>query len=280
MKPSTLPLLATLTLLSTASGRADAFGVQPLQSATDPDVVRVATLNTWGLPYPVATGRRRRLPAIGELLEELAFDVAGLQEVWRGATRFLGLEQLLVPPSRYGDTGLALLTRHRTTDMVVAPFRHARGFDAWKTKSVVATRLDLSEQRSLWAVNTHLQSGGGTRDAEVRAHQIDVLVDLLGRLEGPAVVLGDFNFHDQPADRASVERLATAGLVDSAEATGETTATWDGGTYRFDRIYARSTADVRLVPVEAEVIRYRHLPRLSDHRPLRVALRWERRGED
>lgn len=239
------------------------------------DTVSVATLNAWGLPFPIAASRKSRLPAIARFLERGGFDVVGLQEVWDGAQKHLPARGLLFPP-RGGDSGLALASPHPTSAPTVRHFRSARGFDALKKKGVIASKVSLPGKGDLWTVVTHLQAGSGPKNALVRAHQIDDVLDVVSGLDGPAVVVGDFNLYDDPTDHASLGRLLASGLVDAAETKGAVAPTYRTGGERFDRVFVRSTDGVRLTAVDAQVIQYGgDVPLLSDHLPVHVELEWE-----
>ncbi len=273
MKRHTLRLLGALGLLTATPAR----GAPPPTHAEPPaQTFRVGTLNAWGLPFPIAPNRKGRLPAIASFLEKGGFDVVGLQEIWGGARRHLILDGLLVPSRRAsGDSGLALMSRHPATTPVVTSFQRASGPDALKKKGVLTSRVEVGAGRHLWSVVTHLQAGGGERQATVRQHQIDTLLHVLAGLDGPAIVVGDFNFYDRPEDRDSEARLEAAGLIDAAARLGETTPTYARSGHRFDRVFVRGTEQVRLDSVSAHVYRYED-PRdiLSDHRPVQVELSW------
>ncbi|MFQ5417479.1 MAG: hypothetical protein ACE5FL_10580, partial [Myxococcota bacterium] len=49
--------------------------------------LRVLTLNTWGMPWPIGRDLAERMGAIGEVLPTLDLDVAAFQEVWRASAR-------------------------------------------------------------------------------------------------------------------------------------------------------------------------------------------------
>ena len=49
--------------------------------------IKVATLNVWALPEPIALDVSDRMHAIGERLPHLELDAIALQEVWTGEAR-------------------------------------------------------------------------------------------------------------------------------------------------------------------------------------------------
>lgn len=266
-----LKFLAMALFLSwSAHAKAPEACAVPTQAAK---TLNVATLNAWGLPFPVARKRARRMGRIGEWLGGGVLDVVGLQEVWRGARRLLDLEGLLFPRSRR-DSGLALMSRLPASPPEITVFSASRGVDSWKGKGVLRSRVEMEDGEALWVLVTHLQSGRSRRNGEVRAAQVEELARVLARTEGTAVVLGDFNFYRRNrADRETEARLEGLGLVDVAGTLGVDDPTWREGTYRFDRVFVRNSGDVCLRPLTAEVIRYGDgVPALSDHKPVRVEL--------
>ncbi|MEZ4234931.1 MAG: hypothetical protein R3F59_01950 [Myxococcota bacterium] len=239
----------------------------------------VLTFNAWGLPRPVAVDRRGRLPRIAGWLEDQGYDVAGLQELWRGAVRLFPWSRggLTAPMGARGDSGLALVTPHEVRDTRLYEYAAERGFDAWKAKGLLMAELVVDDGREVTVGVTHLQAGGSARNASVRAAQIDELLGQLGDDDRATVLMGDFNLYaDQPADAASWKRLEDAGFVDVAAASGETRGTYPGRTDRFDRIYVRDGASRCWVPRRAEVIDPDR-GGLSDHRAVEAEMTHRRR---
>jgi endonuclease/exonuclease/phosphatase family metal-dependent hydrolase len=235
------------------------------------------TMNLWGLPWPLARERRDRKRRFVEHLVRGAYDLVGIQELWWPWRRSLGHAPLVVPPSRR-DSGLGLAGRLRACGSArVEHFRDHAGVDRLKRKGVLRTTVEAHPDVRLCAVVTHLQAG--RRQARARAAQVDQLLDTVSGERRPVVLMGDFNLHRESAlDRRSEARLAAAGFVDAALAVSRSEPTYDSSNpfvrrrrcaERFDRVYLREGGDVRLEPIEAEVVRVRPRP-LSDHHPLRV----------
>jgi endonuclease/exonuclease/phosphatase family metal-dependent hydrolase len=250
-----------------------------LRPTTSAHVLDVLTLNVWGLPWPLSRRRRQRFQAITDRIAPRHDDVVGLQEVWGDSHRLL---PRLRPhrPHGEGDSGLALAGRHAPVELPrLSPFRRARSTDALASKGLLHATMDVPGVGPLCVLVTHLQAG---RHADVRAHQVDEILDAAGHLDGPAVLMGDFNFDDRLRDdHASDARIASAGFVDAAAAVGCHEPTWHPGDawlprrgrgQRFDRIYVRSGREVALRPASAEVLDVG----VSDHRPLHARLVAER----
>lgn len=230
----------------------------------------VMTLNTWGLPPPVARDRKGRLPKIQRMVDEGALDVVGLQEVWSGALHLLTLK--LFRPDGEDDTGLAVVTPHAVSGRRSVVYRNGHGTDRLKQKGAMAMEVEIPEAGASWVVVTHLQSGYGDAPARVRASQVDELLALTSMTSGPAMMMGDFNLYDESAlDLDTARRLSEAGWVDAAVALGETSPTYPDKGERFDRILLRSGPETCLRAESVEVIHPK--VRLSDHLPVRAAIR-------
>lgn len=245
-------LLGALTL---AAPPASAQTCTPSETTVD-----VATLNTWGLPAPLSRKRTARFAQIREYIRH-DLDVVGLQEVWNTARSLLP-NTLRLP--HQGDSGLAVATPHASTQPVLTPFTHARGFDGLKRKGVLYTRVGLPGGERMNVVVTHLQAGHSKAAARVRATQIDQVIDVATAADGPTLVMGDFNLYDDlDADVDSTRKVLAEGFVDGALRAGNDAPTHRSGPHRLDRIYLRGAsalqADVRdtdlsdHLPVEATV---------------------------
>lgn len=267
-----------LSAFATASS-APAAAAPPPQATAFDGVISVATLNAWGLPFPIARKRGERMARIARFVSEREFHVVGLQEVWRGARKLLDVDHVRYPAAG-ADSGLALASSLPSTTPSLVPFEHARGPDRWKTKGVLTSQVQLDADRAVWMVVTHLQAGASQRNQRVRSHQVDTLLSVLEGLDGPAVVIGDFNLYDRPLDRESAARLEASGLLDAAAEVGAIAPTFPGSAHRFDRVYVRAGQRVDLVPTTGTVlVNGSDVPWLSDHHPVAVDLQWVDRDE-
>ena len=243
--------------------------------AVDERQITVATLNTWGLPSPVARDRRERLPLIASWLRERSYDLTGLEELWQGARRWLLFTELVFPAQR-GDSGLAIVTDWPVYHTVSHAFTAERGIDSWKAKGLLAAEVRIDETVLRFGV-THLQSGGGVRNAAVRALQVEEILETLdegfpGTDGVPVVLLGDFNLYDDlEIDQRTRSVLEDAGFVDAAVATGTLDPTYPGMPDRFDRVYVRHSATTQLVPKRSQIL----AKGFSDHHALEATLALE-----
>jgi endonuclease/exonuclease/phosphatase family metal-dependent hydrolase len=225
----------------------------------------VLTFNTWGLAWPVAMSpRSSRFPRIQRFLDRTRPDVVGLQEVWRGARQLLSIDGLRFPRGDR-DSGLAMLSRFPVRAQRALNFEAGSGLDRFKDKGAMQATVVHPVLGEVHVITTHLQAGRGAGSRLARSVQVDELLAFVDDLQGPTVLVGDFNLYgDLGSDRAADGRLTTAGFLDSADVLGILDATHHGAGARLDRVYARG-----LVPLQAEVLPGEGL---SDHRPVRVLL--------
>ena len=192
--------------------------------------MRVATLNVWALPAPLASQVDARMRAIGERLAALALDVAAFQEVWtvpaRHALVAAGARAGLVnawhhKPSFGG--GLLVLSR--------LPIRSAR-FDEFSVKGDPgrpdhpdwyggkgwATVELETDSGAVAFIATHLHARY-SRDVshEYRAQRVGQIVELglaSRELRAPIVAVGDLNLVDSDPEHTILTGLT--GLRDVA----------------------------------------------------------------
>jgi endonuclease/exonuclease/phosphatase family metal-dependent hydrolase len=192
--------------------------------------LRVATLNVWALPEPLAPKVAARIRAIGNRLGSLALDVAAFQEVWtadarrqlEAAGREAGLVHAWHSKPSYGG-GLLVLSR--------LPIRSAR-FDAFSLRGDPgrpdhpdyyggkgwATVEIETDAGPVTIVDTHLHARYA-RDVshEYRAQRVGQIVELgfaSRELRSPLVTVGDFNLTDRDPEHGILVGLT--GLRDVA----------------------------------------------------------------
>lgn len=232
-----------------------------------PPTFSVATLNVWGLPPPLTWPPRHvRYPRVRRFLDQNAFDVALLQEVWRPDPAGWRDADIHGPPASEPHSGLVLVTRFPVVERVHRAFGAGAPFieKLWTAKGYLRVTLDVEGTR-VDVLNTHLQAYDTKKDALTRARQVDILLGAV-RDDVPTVLAGDFNVHaGNAADEAVVARIAASGFADAGVDAGPT-FTWWGKRERFDRVWLRG-----LATVDARVLKPRAV--LSDHLPLAVTAR-------
>jgi len=238
--------------------------------------IRVATLNVWALPGPLAPSVGARMQAIGRRLASLDLDAIAFQEVWTegardrlvAAGRAGGLPTAWHHPAAFGG-GLLVLTR--------LPILSAR-FDAFSLRGDPArpdhpdyyggkgwATLELATRAGpLLFVDTHLHARYMNDVPHAyRAHRVGQIAELalaMRKLKHPVVTLGDFNFVDEHPEHAILTGLT--GLRDVAAEVGSRSATvLRANPYRahsskpdrrVDYVFARDGGGTALVPIRTQ----------------------------
>lgn len=178
------------------------------------NTLRILSLNTWGLAFPLARDRRRRIGSIGKALDHLGLDLVGLQEVWLKADAEIltqAAQAAGLPYAHYfegGITGTGLLTLSRYP-ITLVDFRLFR----------LRPRPDIPTQADYYAAKgiglTRIQSPWGELDFYNLHAVAQYEVDLLDRFaahrasnmyesalfinahsaQHAAIVTGDFNIN-------------------------------------------------------------------------------------
>ncbi|WP_420455181.1 endonuclease/exonuclease/phosphatase family protein [Rubrivirga sp.] len=178
-------------------------------------------------------------------------------------------EVLILGVERDPDVSLALRSHLRWDGRDVVVYNvHLRSFGSPKPWQDPDVRL--ASPRT-WAPYLRRYRG-------VYAQRGDEAAEIADRIADetlPVVVAGDFN---STADNWSYRRLRTAGGVDRADAVQAAGGRAWGRTYHASRPFVR--IDFVLVDPALEVTSARTTPvEFSDHRPVRVGLRWREESE-
>ncbi len=194
--------------------------------------IRVATLNTWSLPGPLARHTRERMRAIGTALPDLDVDLIAFQEVWTGASRSTlitdaaraGYTHSWHKPEVFGGSGLLVVSRLPFREVHFEPFV-ARGFaeriqhmDYYSGKGFVFITVETAEG-PIVLLDTHLHANyalpGEPDDyVGVRAAQIIQISSAIAQLTDPVIAVGDFNLVE--SEDAYRMLLGLSGLTDVA----------------------------------------------------------------
>jgi endonuclease/exonuclease/phosphatase family metal-dependent hydrolase len=209
---------------------------------------------------------------------EAAYDLIGIQELWWPWNRSLDVDSLLCPESSR-DSGLAFAGRLPATEPArIHHYRHRTGFDRLKRKGVLSSRVSCGRGIEVSVHVTHLQAGRDNCD--VRARQVDELLEVVSTDDAPALVMGDFNFYAaNPEDHASDARLRACGFEDAADTVDPQATYTSANRYvwrrrcaeRFDRIFFRNGRGTRFRVLEVEALTELG-ERVSDHHPVRARL--------
>jgi len=179
----------------------------------DGRAIRLATLNVWGLPWPIGREGSARMDAIGARLPALELDWMACQEVWTEGARLrlieagrrAGLLHVWHRDVALGGSGLLVLAR----DPFQAPHFEAytvRGFpqriwhgDYHGGKGFCALRFE-TPHGPITLIDTHLhaQYGADAYNDEYphRVAQVVQLSAAIAAIPTPVVAAGDFNMSE------------------------------------------------------------------------------------
>jgi endonuclease/exonuclease/phosphatase family metal-dependent hydrolase len=252
--------------------------------------LRIATLNTWGLPEPFAEDVLARTAEIGRRLRPLALDAIAFQEVWSSlgqeelirAGRTAGLEHAWHGGSGIRGSGLLVLSRLPIESVRFE--RYALSGDPsfgeyYGGKGFAEVRL-ATPAGPVTLVDTHLHARyAGDAEHEYRPLRTGQIVQLAAStraLRGPVVVAGDFNLHDGLGDEYGM-LLGLTGLRDTAaEVASFAPTVYQENPYRglskkpdrrIDLLLARNGESAALRSVHVE----RVFDALFEHRGRKIA---------
>ena len=234
--------------------------------------LRVATLNVWALPWPLAETPSARVRAIGRELSHLDLDAIGFQEVWTPKARRLLIEaggRANLPYSWHPEStlqgGLLVLSRHpiefaafEAFELRGHPERPLQG-DYYGEKGYARLRLRVGE-RSIALIDTHLQARYPSDVAhEYQSHRTGQIVQAalaLREIREPLIVLGDFNLHERTPEYEVLTGLSglrdVAAELDAREATVQAANPYRLGSdkpdRRIDYVFVRDGDQARLLP--------------------------------
>lgn len=248
-----------------------AVAVSFLWPATPPESAFSLRTVSYNIRHGEGTDGRLDLRRTAAVLEHLAPDIVGLQEVDHTAARSgrvdqaeslgrsLGMESAFgrFMDFQGGGYGLAILSRYPMETV-----REIRLPDGNEPRVALAATLRLPDNRRIVVVNLHFD---WVHDDEYRFAQATRLSEALAQLELPYLLLGDFN--DERESRTV--RLLSQGTVE-ARKPADDRLTWSSTDPRVEIDYLFAA------PRTAWQIPYCRVldaPRTSDHRPVLAILR-------
>ena len=275
--PATLLTLAACCLMLVFDAAADCTETPDGPAVIDSDFVRVVTLNMAhgrkdGKNQMLLKGEtiRSNLVELAALLDRAEADVIALQEAdaesaWSGKFNHVDFlaENSVYGCSHHGvhasnrmyDFGTALLSRHPFQGSFVHSFQPSR---PTTTKGFSVAGLEWNpggsrpEPLLLKFVSIHLDFSRRS----VRRSQIDEMVAVLSGIDGPMVLMGDFNTDWQTGD-SSLKYLAEQLELSVFEPHADGLSTYGDKGARLDWI---------LISAELEFSKYAVFPEVvSDH---------------
>ena len=236
--------------------------------------IRVATLNVWAPPEPLARDVSDRIQAIGEKLPDYQVDAIAFQEVWTAEARrallragdraglvhsWAGEGQSWLQGTARG--GLLVLSRWPIEGVRFEPFavrgepeRAVTNLEYLSGKGFV--RLTLSTPGGpVVLINTHLHAGRRQHAHYYIPHRAAQAIQLAAQSassKAPLAVVGDFNFREGEADYRILKGLLSlrdaAAELDRRENTTLTSNPYRNSRTdrRKDFVFVRDGADVAL----------------------------------
>ncbi|MEQ1877588.1 MAG: endonuclease/exonuclease/phosphatase family protein [Bdellovibrionia bacterium] len=179
-------------------------------------MIRVLTLNVWGLPgiffWDLAPFREKRIRSVCSELTSQAWDFVLIQEAWRTEDRErfkkCGYPYILDLDSKQNrvDSGLLILSRHPIHADSAQRLRYRFNGDFltcltdgefFANKSLVLADFEHPTEGRICVANTHLVAAGGMRDRykpqrKLQIEQLSSAIQIKSKL-GPVILGGDFN---------------------------------------------------------------------------------------
>ncbi|KEQ18800.1 hypothetical protein GZ78_01555 [Endozoicomonas numazuensis] len=127
------------------------------------------------------------------------------------------------------------------------------------------------EEVRLDIYNLHMESSHTDEGNLIRAAQVEILAEEMQKLSGDnaVILVGDFNF-----SKGRMPGLYQK-LIEATELTDAFTALRKTDKWTVDRIFFRSSKQLKLTPVKAQTLRFNENGMtLSDHSPKMVQFNW------
>ena len=243
-------LLAVLLFASMALSFVGESNAESSRAATAiKKTIRVMTFN---IHVGVGMDKQLDLQRIAEVINREQPDLVGLQEVDRGVTRTEGKDEIaeLAKLTRMdfsfapnldfqgGQYGVAILSR-----FLIQKADHQKYQNKRETERRGMLRVEVEvEGRTVNFVTTHLDY----QFEDGRLFEAEQLLHLLENVDGPTIVVGDFN--DEPA--GSAYKLMLTGFDDAwirSKAKGEGLSyPADRPVKRIDYIFARTSDRIKI----------------------------------
>ncbi len=127
------------------------------------------------------------------------------------------------------------------------------------------------EEVRLDIYNLHMESAHTDEGNLIRTVQVEILIEEMQKLSGnnAVILVGDFNFSKGKMPELYQKLIEETGLTDSFTPLRKTEK------WTVDRIFFRSSQQLKLTPVKAQSLRFNDGERtLSDHSPKMVQFNW------
>ncbi len=240
-----------------------------LAKSDEPVRVRVLTYN---IHHAEGTDGKLDLARISKIISSVQPDLVALQEIDFNTDRTGGVDQaaelarmtgLHVAPGpnidyQNGRYGTATLSRWK----IVSHQNHQLPNFGGEQRGVLETTIQVDDGRRLRFLGTHFDHRPDERERLASAEFVN---ELIGHIEGPALLAGDLN---AVPDSATLNRLESSWTNATAEKPLPTIPSKEPSR-QIDYVLYRPATSWRVI--EARVLEE---PIASDHRPLLVVLEW------
>lgn len=257
-------------------------------SESSSGTLEVLTYNIHALPSAV-TGddTESRVMQIAPLLRD--FDLIGIQEDWVDDYHPFLVEGARLPyVDRFDEplddekvygSGLSFLSKYEIQNPQHIYYDSCFGFldnasDCFASKGLQLLEIDVNGV-VFHLYNTHLEAGNGVEDQEIRAEQIDTILNTIDQnsKNHPVIVMGDFNLEPNKEE----EDFLLARLREEAGLRLTCTQVDCSEPNHIDQIYIRPSVDIHFEVLswdrKEDFADVQGVP-LSDHPAIVTTLRW------
>ncbi|MAA77695.1 MAG: hypothetical protein CL916_00425 [Deltaproteobacteria bacterium] len=266
-----------------------------ISASTETDVslgvLDVLTYNIHALPSAV-TGddTRGRVTEIAPLLKD--FDCIGIQEDWINEYHPILVEGSGLPyvdrfdvpldDEKVYGSGLSFLGKHVIRQSQHIYYDSCFGLlenssDCFASKGVQFLEIEMNGAR-VHLYNTHLEAGNGLEDQDVRAQQIETILQEIdsNSPDAPVILMGDFNLEPDKEE----EDLLLARIRDEGGFQLTCTQVNCLEPNHIDQIYIRSGIDIELEVLlwerKEDFVDMQGIP-LSDHPAIMTRIQWSKK---
>ncbi len=208
------------------------------------DTLKLVSWNVFLRPKILSDAQKDRVSHIAQALVNSKGDILCLQEVFHARMRKRLVDSLkgtfpyILHPGKCTwkqCSGLMIFSKYPLTDPDFSIFDHHSGYDATAFKGVQTAVVRMGDQRFLVA-NTHLQSGRGEKEQQIRDYQyrrLNTMVHTYDSLD--YFVIGDFNTCIDSSGFNQMCSLLKVTEADSVHSGLKTTSNFaNNGLYRTD----------------------------------------------
>ncbi|XOU94304.1 MAG: endonuclease/exonuclease/phosphatase family protein [Candidatus Kerfeldbacteria bacterium] len=157
----------------------------------------IASINFWGLPWPLSINKNKRLNNLIAIIKQYDFDVVAMQEMWltydiNKIKKFLpSYHVTTVNNTFFNFSGLVTLTKLKVNNKAFLPFTKLGLHKEFFTKKgLLSTEIKINNQ-AIKILNTHLFFPRSKKQDKTLNLQLSQLNKYLGN--NPTILSGDFN---------------------------------------------------------------------------------------